>query len=229
MLTGPVRTIGNLFLQQPCPLCDRPTPQAPCAACWRQLQPCALGQPASSTAAALPILAWGQYQGLLKRAIAALKYEGQPHLAVPLGQALGHLWQQFPVTTRRSPLVVPIPMYADKQRERGFNQAALLAAAFCHQTGLPLVERGLVRQRATAPQFGLGLAARQQNLAGAFIIGPAFQRDRPSRPVFLIDDIYTTGTTALVAAATLRRHGISVCGVGAIARAQLEKEAPPIA
>lgn len=165
-------------------------------------------------------MAWGPYEGALKRAIAALKYEQHSELAVPLGRALGKRWQQSPLT-QRSPLVVPIPMFVEKQRQRGYNQAELIAQAFCTQTGLPLVRHGLMRQRATAPQFGLGVQARQQNLSGAFTLGKAFQQ-RPCKPVLLLDDIYTTGITVQVAASELRRCSISVCGVVTVARAWME-------
>lgn len=222
MLKQSVRAVGNLFLKQVCPFCDRATPLALCDNCWQQLQRSAHPPATESSPEALPVLAWGAYQGQLKQAIAALKYHNNPQLAVPLGRALGQRWQQLPLTTRRTPLVVPIPMHAEKQRERGFNQAELLAIAFCDQTGLQLVKQGLTRQRSTVPQFGLGPEARQQNLAGAFALGKTFQQRRPQQPVLLLDDIYTTGTTVKVAAAELRRCGISVCGVAAIARATLD-------
>jgi ComF family protein len=221
MLTQSLRSLTNLFLQQPCPLCDRPSPQALCRSCWAQVSRCSPQVPGRQPAPkALPVLAWGSYQGALKQAIAALKYEQHPELAIPLGQALGQRWQQAPLT-RRSPLVVPIPMFIEKQRERGYNQADLIAKAFCAQTGFTLVRQGLMRQRATAPQFSLGVEARQQNLAGAFSVGKAFQR-RPQQPVLLLDDIYTTGTTVEIAAHELRRCGISVCGVVIVARAVME-------
>lgn len=228
MLKQSVRAVSHLFLKQVCPLCDRATPAPLCDNCWQQLQRCAhQAPPALAASEALPVLAWGTYQGPLKQAIAALKYHHHPQLAVPLGQALGQRWQQWPLTTRRSPLVVPIPMHVEKQRERGFNQAELLARAFCDQTGLRLVKNGLIRPKATAPQFGLGPEARQQNLGGAFALGPTFHQYRPSQPVLLLDDIYTTGTTVKVAATELRRCGISVCGVAAIARAALENSPAP--
>jgi len=223
MLTQSLKTVTNLFLQQPCPMCDRPAPQSLCPACWQQIQRCIQPRSVMATSMALPVLAWGQYQGSLKQAIAALKYDGHPALAIPLGRALGQCWQQSPLTPR-SPLVVPIPMFTEKQRQRGFNQAELIARAFCQQTGLSLVRQGLVRQRATAPQFGLGLQARQQNLAGAFALGRAFQQQRPQQPVLLLDDIYTTGTTVHMAAAELRRCGVSVCGVATVARAMMDKD-----
>lgn len=225
MLTQTLKTVTDLFLQQSCPLCDRPSSQLLCPPCWHQLTRCAHPDPIMKSIPAVPSLAWGRYQGALKRAIAALKYDPHPQLAEPLGRALGQCWQQSPLTSR-SPLVVPIPMFAEKQQQRGFNQADLIGRAFCQATGLSLVRQGLTRQRATMPQFGLGLQARQQNLAGAFTLGAAFQRQLPRQPVLLLDDIYTTGTTVQVAATELRRWGISVCGVATVARAAMEKPAP---
>ncbi|NER85212.1 MAG: ComF family protein, partial [Leptolyngbya sp. SIO1D8] len=197
-----LQAITTLFLQQTCPLCDRATPQEFCQDCWRQLEACAHRQPAEPAPAALPVLTWGCYEATLKQAMAALKYDGHQTLARPLGQALGQCWQTFPLATRRSPLIVPIPLHDQKRRERGFNQAELLADAFCQQTGLRLVRRGLVRQRATIPQFNLGVAERQKNLAGAFTLGPTFCSNRSQAPVLLLDDIYTTGTTVRAAAST---------------------------
>ncbi|WP_008319004.1 ComF family protein [Leptolyngbya sp. PCC 6406] len=208
----------SLWLQQPCPLCDRAHPAPLCDRCWQQLQSCQWVEPPQREADALTVLTWGRYQHPLKRAIAALKYEGHRYLATPLGQALGQRWQQTPIPTRQPPWVIPIPLHPQKQRDRGFNQAALIADAFCHQTGLTLLARGLQRQRATLPQFGLGVTERQQNLANAFALGPDLLTRPQSHPILLVDDIYTTGTTVRAAAAVLRRHGWSVCGVVAIAR-----------
>lgn len=220
MVFNSIKAITSLWLAQNCPLCDRAT-SAPalCDACWRQMQRQASPQPITSEPEALPLLSWGPYGGALKQALTALKYNGHRALAAQLGNALGDRWQREPIPTRQPPLVVPIPLHPDKLKQRGFNQAALLADGFCRQTGLRQVTRGLVRQRATVPQFGLGATERQTNLANAFTLGSAFDR-RPQQPVLLLDDIYTTGSTVRSAAATLRQAGISVCGVAVIARAR---------
>jgi predicted amidophosphoribosyltransferase len=74
-----------------------------------------------------------------------------------------------------------------------------------------------MRIRSTEAQFGLSIADRQQNLADAFAIHPAFARRPPTR-VLLLDDIYTTGATVRAAATCLQRQGISVEGVVVLAR-----------
>jgi predicted amidophosphoribosyltransferase len=72
-----------LFLKSNCPLCDRPTPVELCEYCQRQLLGCQLKNPSHFWQEELPVFVWGNYTGVLKRAIAALKYENQPQLAVP--------------------------------------------------------------------------------------------------------------------------------------------------
>ena len=159
--------------------------------------------------------------------IAALKYENQPQIARLLGHWLGEVWLTHACRWKSQPhlqrkpncWVVPIPLHASKQRQRGYNQAALLAESFCAVTRLPLAREGLVRVRQTEAQFSLTVAERQRNLQAAFQLGQKFRRRPPREPVLLIDDIYTTGATARSAAKTLQRQGIAVLGIGAIARA----------
>lgn len=209
----------SLVLQPCCPMCGRTAARSPapplCLDCDRRLMHCQSTRPAACWRPPLPVFAWGDYQGTLKQAIATLKYNNHPELAQPLGHAMGRAWLQS--EHGKTPLiVVPIPMHADKQKQRGFNQAELLAEAFCKITRLPPARRGLVRVRATVPQFGLSVEGRSQNLAGAFQIGPDFRRP-PRRPVLLLDDIYTTGATARNAAECLTAQGIRVYGLVALA------------
>jgi len=209
----------ELFLQSNCPLCQRSTDQDLCQSCQQQIQRCQSHSPWSKETP--PVLAWGVYGGALKRSIAALKYANQPQIARLLGDQLGQTWLELPDADQRikdRPIVVPIPLHPDKQKQRGYNQAELLAAAFCQVTGLPLQRHGLARTRATTAQFGLSIAERSQNLTGAFQLGKDFLRRPPSCPVLLLDDIYTTGATIRSAIQTLEQHQISVCAVAAIAR-----------
>jgi ComF family protein len=215
--------LGNLCLSSDCPLCQRSTTRLICSGCERQLQRLQLPHPEQFWQPPLPVLAWGIYSGGLKHLIAALKYQKRTQLAYPLGSRLAQTWRESQIA-KRSLVVVPIPMHPDKQRQRGFNQAALLAQAFCRQTGLPLKQRGLSRSRSTEAQFGLSATAREQNLAGAFELGTDFLHQPPKTAVLLLDDIYTTGATTRAAADILRRHQISVYGVITVAKALSESE-----
>lgn len=226
--TRSLRPIVDLFLESRCPLCGRSTAKALCLDCQRQSNRCRLERPAETWRGDLPLFAWGAYRGKLKQAIAALKYENHPQIAQLLGYWLGEAWlthfpcRNSPVLSKcapRSLWIAPIPLHSSKQRQRGYNQAALLAESFCDVTGFPLARNGLVRVRRTAAQFSLSAAERQRNLKVAFEVGQEFRRRHPTGGVLILDDIYTTGATARSAAATLRRQGISVAGIAALARA----------
>jgi ComF family protein len=210
----------NLFLQTNCPLCQRPTAREFCQDCDRQLQRCQLPPPHQFGQGDLPVFVWGNYAGALKRAIAALKYEQQPQLATPLGHWLGQAWLKSSASkSLKKPLVVPIPLHSTKLKQRGYNQAELLAQSFCQITGLKM-QPGLERIRATEAQFNLSPAERSQNLVNAFKVHPQLQRRIGTNPVLLLDDIYTTGATANAATQTLHQQGIVVCGLVAIATTQ---------
>jgi len=202
-----------------CPLCERPAEAYFCESCTRQLQACELkGQKVSPEEESLCIVAWGRYTDTLKRAIAALKYENHPELARPLGDWLASTWLALPQRPDRL-RVVPIPMHASKHKQRGFNQAELIAEQFCDQTRW----QGLMRHRETTAQFGLTATTRADNLKDAFLIGKECLTRSPD-PVLLLDDIYTTGATVRSAAQTLRRQGIRVWGVAVVAQAALDRK-----
>ncbi|GAG49023.1 unnamed protein product, partial [marine sediment metagenome] len=102
-------------------------------------------------------------------------------------------------------LVVAVPLYARRQRLRGYNQSALLARELSRLCGLPLAERGLARRRNTPPQARSADAeARKRNVADAFI---ADGRWVEGRRVLLIDDVMTTGATVDACARALHKAG----------------------
>lgn len=207
----------NLFVQSNCPLCQRPASEEFCEYCHKQLQKCRLTGSNSSKNNLLspPVIAWGAYGGAIKRAIATMKYNNHPEIARPLGEWLGEVWLQE-YGSKGSFMVVPIPMHPEKQKERGFNQAELIAKSFCETTGLKLKVNGLQRVKATEALFGLSPTERKETLTQAFDIGKDFRKP-PNVPVIIIDDIYTTGTTVNSAVETLSKSGITVSGVAAVA------------
>lgn len=215
----------GLFLKSNCPLCDRPAEVEWCQYCQRQLLRCQLKNSSNLWQGELPAFVWGAYGGVLKRAIAALKYENQPQLARPLGQWLAQAWLASPIANPAQKLtVVPIPLHCTKQQQRGYNQAERIAQSFCEYTGYKLKPLGLERVRATEAQFGLSLQQREQNLTDAFVIGKGLSPPSTSSPVLLLDDIYTTGATVRAAAQTLRNKGIVVYGIVAIATSKPVRE-----
>lgn len=222
----PLQGMLEIFLESTCPLCESTSPAGICASCQRQIQRCCLSYPNWDNTDSLPVLAWGSYQGQLRQAIGTLKYKQQPEIARFLGSQMGQLWSP-PVASRPSAhlAVIPIPLHPQRLAERGFNQAELISRWFCQQTGLRHCPAGLMRQRATTAQHRLSASQRQQNLEGAFAIGKGITRQ--IRSVLLIDDIYTTGATARAAATVLEKQGITVIGIGVVARAVPAVGLPP--
>ena len=104
----------------------------------------------------------------------------------------------------RPDFIVPIPLHPRKERQRGYNQAELLARELGRLTGIPLETRILCRTRCTIPQKQLGHQERRQNLAGAF---RARARLTKGVRILLVDDIYTTGNTVSGAAKALKAAG----------------------
>ncbi len=213
-----LKTLLNSFLESNCPLCERSNSNVLCNYCVKQLDKCQIPNPNSLWQNPLPVFAWGRYGGVLKRAIAAMKYDNHPEIASILGQLLGEAWLLNAPSPEHKPIVVPIPLHPHKQKQRGFNQAALIAKSFCETTGLKLKSKGLERVRETEAQHSLSSSDRSKNLATAFSVGRDLYKP-PLQPVLLLDDIYTTGATAKSAIQVLHESQITVLGIATSAAA----------
>ena len=134
---------------------------------------------------------YGRYEGNLKKIINEYKYHGKRQLAEVLGAKMYELlivlpWPQID-------FLVPMPLHIRRLRERGFNQAYFLADILAERSGIPLFT-GLERIKPTEHQTLLDKASRKKNLYGAFRVkNPSKILDKT---LILVDDVYTTGTTA---------------------------------
>ena len=179
-------------------------------------------------------VAYGLYRGTMRSLLHLLKYEAMEPVARPLGALMAAQLAGVAALPRLLTLV-PVPLFAQKRRERGFNQAELLAravAAAGRRHGFQFrVEIGLlVRKRPTESQAGLSPAGRRRNLQAAFAVPGADAGRKPlaGRELLLIDDIYTTGATARAASSALRRAGAAQVWVATAARAQKQELAEPV-
>jgi ComF family protein len=213
-----IKNILSLFLQENCPLCERPAIDIVCQYCQQQIQNSKLKNPRQFWQGDLPLFAWGSYNGQLKRSIAALKYDGRVQIGELLGTWLGKAWLESSIASKvKKPIVIPIPLHQRKLKERGFNQAQLIARSFCQVTGYALQAQALARIRETDALFGLSPEERKTQLQDAFILDTSFKKRLSNSSVLLVDDIYTTGTTVAEVAKVLRQNKITLLGVAAIA------------
>lgn len=109
-------------------------------------------------------------------------------------------------------VIVPVPVHASRLKTRGFNQAAVLAEKLSAELGIPWEEL-LIRVKKTDPQKSLGSAERLKNLRGAF---EAEQEAGKWERVLLVDDIYTTGSTAEICSRALLKTGVKQVFVFAV-------------
>lgn len=119
--------------------------------------------------------------------------------------------------------LVPIPLHAVRLRERGYNQAGLIADVLGRAAGVPVWADALRRIRATGTQTALGREERQRNLGGAFAC--AKPEKLQGRRLLLIDDVFTTGATTAACAETLRRANCGEVGVFALGLVKTETAA----
>ena len=165
-------------------------------------------------------IAYGSYEGALRELIHLLKYDGVRPAARVLGRMLAESVAGLELALEReSVVVIPVPLFKTKRRQREFNQAELIARAALQslaENRFRLATDILRRTRDTHSQIGLTSHQRRENLRGAFAVARA--QEVTGREVLLVDDVYTTGTTATECARVLRKSGASRVWVVTVAR-----------
>ena len=136
-----------------------------------------------------------KYEGTVKEIIHSLKYGRKRFLAQGLGTILADFYKQNldPECHRRIDFIVPVPLHRAREKERGFNQAELIASAMSKILNLPLSSNNLVRIKNTPSQTLIKKNQRLKNLKDAFKIKRPFYFQK--KAVLLVDDVYTTGAT----------------------------------
>lgn len=184
-----------------CPVCSHPVlPGVPCPNC---------GDLRRSVTAIIPAC---RYTGLARELLRRFKYGRDECLAVSLADLLGGTFGDDRLRDVSFQALVPVPLHPRRLRERGFNQAEVLARLAGRDREISV--RGLLRRvRETAPQAGFDRRERIGNLRGAFEAGPL---EKPGGDYLLVDDVSTTGATfdacaeALLLAGAGRVYAIAV-------------------
>jgi ComF family protein len=198
-MTGPV-----------CPSCGKPfeSPETLSHSPDHCCLPCRQTPPVFDQA-----LSIGYFEGPLREAIHQFKYRPCRALGKPLGSWMAKNIR--PVSDIDG--IIPVPLHVARLRQRGFNQALILAHELSSTFSLPLSFDNLKRVRPTRPQVELSGSERIKNVAGAFSLRrPDEMR---GRDILLIDDVYTTGATMNECARVLKDAGASRVTALTIARA----------
>lgn len=176
-------------------------------------------------------VAYAVYEDELREIVHLLKYERMSMVAKPLGKMLARAIETLEFATGfeigKELLVVAVPLFPSKERERGYNQAVLVSDAALAELRKSRPEwklqaaHGLIRRlKDTRSQFELTPKGRRRNLQGAFAVAEGSMLI--GREILLVDDIYTTGATARACSRVLRQAGASKVWVATVSRAQPE-------
>jgi ComF family protein len=164
-------------------------------------------------------LALGPYEdGALKDVIRHLKYQGAIGAIDPIRKWLAEYLTHVNAGgwINRETLIVPIPLHPARLRQRGFNQAELIANLISETLDLKVEAKALKRVRDTQPQATIGnKKKRADNVVDCFAANPEKSTDKP---VLLVDDVYTSGATIRAAATALRKAGVREINVFVLAK-----------
>lgn len=196
-----------------CPACASDLPALPVAQCPQCAEPTTHGERCGACLKTAPhferTVAAFRYDFPVDRIIHALKYTHQLAVAGWLADRLAAC------LPKGDELIVALPLHVERLRERGFNQSVEIARTLGKRLGRLVDCTSLQRTRATPPQADLPLKERQRNVRGAFECATDFS----GKPILLIDDVMTTGSTVNEAARVLKLHGASRVTVVVAARA----------
>jgi ComF family protein len=155
------------------------------------------------------------YNEVARALVARMKYGDRPELARFCGRLMAgagaELW-------RDTPILLPVPLHPLRQLHRRYNQSAELARTIGRLTGLKVDPMLVRRVKATRQQVGLSADARVRNVAGAFAAHPEVLARTRGRPVVIVDDVITTGSTVKAMTRALGKAGIERIDVISFAR-----------
>lgn len=148
------------------------------------------------------------YEGIVKELIHAFKYNGKDYLGSALSRLMIEFIREYHVPVRDMDLIIPMPLYHTRLREREFNQAQILGKYIAAEFNKDVALGALQRHRLTRTQTELEPQARFANVRDSFCV--AQDADLKAKNILLVDDVFTTGATASEAASVLKGAGANI-------------------
>ncbi|SRR5579885_70953 len=193
---------------------------------WLPVSPPKQGTRSSTTI--FPVVTAGIYQGPLRKLIRRLKYDNDRlvvrdifPLLLKTKEVLQSVWLDG--ASIEHAIFVPVPLHPDRERKRGYNQAALMAEQLATEIGARFDATLLRRTKRTRPQFGLSKLERQENVKEAFAL--SLRSAGELGPIILVDDVFTSGATLSECASLLTAGGAAFVAAIAAARAPFRSDA----
>lgn len=216
-----VKLVLGLLYPNTCPLCDRLSLEPVCAQCQKEIP--FIKEPRCMKCGKELDQDWREYCGDCARtshyyerglslwnhhqvqsSIYRYKYKNRRVYAEFYAKTMAEQFESI-LKQWEIDLIIPIPLYKKRKKERGYNQAELLANKLGDYLGIPVNKKSLMRIRETKDQKSLSKKERKQNLNGAYALQSDFE---PVHTVLLVDDVYTTGATIDSAAKKLKERGV---------------------
>jgi len=237
----------SLFLPADCKICSKPLKSLNCSficeECWNKvkwLEPpyCSICSKPFSPSETSPINSFSicaeckknslyfkkvfvptLYEGVMKKIIHIFKYQGKRGVIRGIKKIMETYFSQNHLPFSHLHLVVPIPLYRNKLKERGFNQAELLARIIAEYFNIKLSKSNLEKIKPTQSQTKLSASKRIKNMKGVFVVKN--KEEFWGKDILLVDDIYTTGATLKEAAKILKKARAKEIYAFTLARAKL--------
>lgn len=146
----------------------------------------------------------GKYEKIMQKLIRGVKYHNQKELAFYQAKFMSEYFNKLNLSKNYQ--VIPVPLYRERQKKRGYNHMEIVGEEFCKLTGMKLNTKLIKRIKNTKPQYKLKRTERMENLKDAFCVNLEFlEKDLD---ILIIDDIFTTGSTFESMITEFNKNGI---------------------